>query len=326
MKLSPATKNISAIVYVFVVYALGVILLTTPFWLLNAMGMILLVHSLILSATFIHEFIHGNIFKERKLNQFWGQAMTHLNGACYATWDDLVVHHFNHHIHHADFVAFDIPTYVQNLPKGIRQVFLALEWAYLPMFELMLRLKLILSPFQDPKKSSLKVRTLTLLFYRSFLVLLLARFSLKALVLYAISYICFVNFVRFADAFHHTYEYVIVGEPFLDRDRVYEQENTFSNLVSSQYLWLNLLFLNFGYHNAHHHDMRCPWYDLPQLHEKLYGKGAKNLLPLPQLVSNYHRFRIDRLFGGQGAVAAPADTPQLASFTGGVGVSFLTPP
>ncbi len=70
--------------------------------------------------------------------------------------------------------------------------------------------------------------------------------------------------------------------------------------------------------------MRCPWYKLSELHERLYGNELKNLLPLPQLISNYHQFRLDRLFGGQGEVTE--DATEIAAFTGGIGVSFLTPP
>ncbi len=190
-----------------IVYSLGVGLLTVSRWELSLIGVVLLVHALILSAAFTHELIHGNIFKERALNSFWGQAMTHLNGACYATWDDLIEHHFNHHIHHADFVAFDIADFIKKLPPAIRQVFVALEWAYFPSFEFVLRLRTLFAPFYQPDKRHLWLRTGLLLAYRGAFFALLAYFSPKAVVLYAIAYISFVNLMRFADAFHHTYDY-----------------------------------------------------------------------------------------------------------------------
>jgi fatty acid desaturase len=316
-------RNAIAIPYVLLSYSLGVGLLTVNEWIWNGIGLILLIHALILSATFVHEFIHGNIFQEHQLNKFWGQAMTHLNGACYTTWNDLVQHHFNHHLHHADFVAYDIPEFIKQLPPIIRRLIIFLEWAYFPAFEFILRFQLMLAPFQNSARQHLRLRALIFFAYRSALFIILGIISLKALVLYSFAYVCFVNLMRFVDAFHHTYDYTIVGQSFPKRDRIYEQEHTFSNLVSVTHPWFNLLFLNFGYHNAHHHDMRCPWYDLPQFHEKLYGKDAKNLLPLPQLVFNYHRFRLDRLFGGQGEVETIEET---TAFTGGIGVSFLTPP
>jgi hypothetical protein len=108
MQLSPLIKNSLALLYTFLTYGLGIVLLLLDFWGGNLVGVIFIAHSLILSATLTHELIHGNIFKEhRKLNAFWGGVMMHINGACYAPWDHLVAHHFNHHIHHGDFVGFE---------------------------------------------------------------------------------------------------------------------------------------------------------------------------------------------------------------------------
>ena len=53
-------------------------------------------------------------------------------------------------------------------------------------------------------------------------------------------------------------------------DRDYEQSHTFSNVISIRYPWLNLITLNFGYHNAHHTKPTVPWHELPKLHEALY--------------------------------------------------------
>lgn len=319
---SPTIKNIAVLIYIFANYGIGVGLLTQQAWQLNGIGVILLTHALILAGIFIHELIHGNIFKERQYNQFWGQVLTHLNGACYATWDDLVENHINHHIHHADFVPFEISKYISQLPVFQRQIVIGLEWGYFPAFEFILRRRIMLAAFEKPEKKNLQLRTLILMLYRGGLFTLLGWYAPKAIALYALAYIAFVNLTRFADAFHHTYNYAIVGEPLPKRDRVYEEANTFSNLVSIKYPWLNLLYLNFGYHNAHHQDMRCPWYQLPELHGKLYGTESQNLLPLPQLISNYHHFRLQRLFGGQGDV----EKDDIMAFTGGIGVSLLTPP
>lgn len=325
-KFNPTLLNSLVIGYLGVIYLLGVGLLLIHSWQLNIVGVIFTIHSLVLSAVLTHELLHDNIFKQRHLNILFGKIVTHINGACYAPYEDLVEHHINHHIHHADFVPFDIAQFFEDLPKPLRYFFVALEWAYFPLFEFVMRWRLIVAPFKDPAKNHLRGRTLGIMVYRGSLALIVGLISWPALVLYAFAYICFVNFIRFADAFHHTYEYAIAGEEIIKRDRVYEQANTFSNLVSYNHPWLNLLYLNFGYHNAHHHDMRCPWYRLPELHQSLYGEEAKNLLPLSKLISNYHRFRIARLFGGQGDVNSEDQSNLIATFTGGIGVSLLTPP
>lgn len=297
MKFSRLALNIYVLAHTLVAYGLGIGLLIMQGWGFNWVGVGVLIHALILSTVLTHEFIRGTIFKERTLNAFWGQVMTHLNGACYATWDELVEHHFNHYVHHADFVAFDIPKHIQTLPAIARQLVVFTEWAYFPTLEFELRFRLMFSAFWNPEKKSQRLRTVALLIYRGTFFALLAWFAPQAIALYALAYVCFVNIIRFTDAFHHTYEYVTPGQPIPKRDRGYEQERTFSNLVSVEYPVLNLLFLNFSDHNAHHHDMRCPWYELPQLHESLYGKEAKNLLPLPALIGNYHQFRLERLLG-----------------------------
>ena len=325
-RIAPIWLNCFLLTYLFTMYVLSIALLIQQVWGLNLIGVLLLIHILILSGVLTHELIHGNIFKSRSLNMFFGQLMTHINGACYAPWEDLVEHHFNHHVHHADFVAFDIPMYFKELHPFWQRVCIALEWAYFPVFEFDLRVRTFLQPFQAPNRANQRVRTLVIATYRTALFGILSWLAWKALLLYALAYICFVNLMRFADAFHHTYDYAVVGQVFPKRDRVYEQEHTFSNLVSIKHPWLNLLYLNFGYHNAHHHDMRCPWYALPALHARLYGDTAKHLLPLPKLVANYHQFRLKRLFGDQGSLESEDTRTDIASFTGGIGVSFLTPP
>lgn len=318
-------KNVVAIAYTLSIYSFGVVLIMLQPWQLNILGVILLIHAFLLTATLTHEFIHGNIFKDRRWNTFLGQVSTHLNGACYASWDALVEHHFNHHLYHADFVRFDILKYLNTINPLLHLVYIALEWLYFPIFEFEMRWRVILAPFFEPAKRSLTGRTIALMLYRTAAFALLAWVSWKGLLLYFLAYISFVNIMRFADAFHHTYEYAIMGQALPKRDRIYEQEHTFSNLVSTKYPWLNLLFLNFGYHNAHHHNMSVPWHELPELHQKLYREKGGGLLPLPQLVKNYHRFRLYRLFSGQGD-AVLQEGAGLDSFTGGVAVSFLTPP
>jgi fatty acid desaturase len=323
---SPTLKNATAIAYVFVAYALGLIALVQQFWWINIVGILLIVHSLAISTYLTHEFIHGNIFKERHLNRLWGKAMTYLNGACYATWDDLVEHHFNHHLHHADFGKFDLIVYLkQDLHPALVRLYTILEWLYFPAVDFELRWRIILAPFWDERKRHLRLNHLALMVLRTSAACLLAWFSWKALLLF-FAYISFVNVARFVDAFQHTYDYLVVGEGFPQRDRLYEQKNTFSNLISVKYPWLNLAFLNFSYHNAHHHNMSCPWHELPALHAKLYGdKELDILLPCSQLISNYHRFRIQRMFSAQGEMDEMGKL-KLDTFMGGVGLSLLTPP
>ncbi len=119
---------------------------------------------------------------------------------------------------------------------------------------------------------------------------------------------------------------VPMGTPVPKRDRAHEQANTFSNLVSQRYPWLNLLILNFSYHNAHHELMKCPWYNLPALDRTLFRGDEPHYIPLPKLVRNYHRFRVSRIFSGQGSARDAAGNPSLDAFYGAVEVSLLVLP
>jgi fatty acid desaturase len=326
MLMSSTSKNTAAIAYTLIYYSLGILSIMSPHYQLNVLGVIAIAHSLVISTNLTHEFIHSNIFKQRQTNAWWGQAMTHLNGACYAPWENLVEHHFNHHLHHIDVVRFDIVEYLSHrIHPWQRSIYVMLEWLYFPVLEFEMRWRIILDPFLDQNKRSRRGRTILLILYRTAAFGILAWVSWKAVLLYFLAYVSFVNAIRFIDAFQHTYRYAIVGRDFIEHDRTYEQKNTFSNLISIEHPWLNLLVLNFGYHNAHHHNMSCPWHELPSLHAKLYDPSDPRLLPLSQPISNYHRFRIDRLFSGQGEINVNGEL-NLDTFMGGVAVSLLTPP
>ncbi|MGH8705187.1 MAG: fatty acid desaturase, partial [Burkholderiales bacterium] len=158
---------------------------------------------------------------------------------------------------------------------------------------------------------------------------LLGWISLKALLLYGASYMIMLHALRFTDAYQHTYDAFAVleeGEIPDDkvRDRDYEQGNTYSNLVSFAHPWLNLLLLNFSYHNAHHERPIVPWHDLPQLHEQLFAPAYVQTIPMAELLKGYHRDRVTRILSYDYGVVAKTGTKRAAGFLGAAGVSFLT--
>ncbi|MBW4594097.1 MAG: fatty acid desaturase [Brasilonema angustatum HA4187-MV1] len=325
-------KNLVALTYVFAAYIFGIALLFVQPWWGNLLGVLLTAHSLLIASVFIHEFIHSSVFKSRSLNVFWGRVMMHLNGACYATWSQIYEHHINHHVQITDFIPFDYAS-VKNWSPWLRKTIQTLEWLYIPAFEYLIRLDVITSPFTNPKNRHLRVRTLFIFTYRAALFVLLALVSLKAFLLYTLAYFCFVSMMRLVDTFHHTFEYTVQGQTPVKRDRIYEQKNTFSNVVSVRYPWLNLFYLNFGYHNAHHYNMRCPWHELPQLHNSVfgeasgnYGEAAGNFISFWQMFATYHKFRAARVGPNQGEVYTRDGGFSMENFMGALGVSFLTPP
>ncbi|AOU99125.1 fatty acid desaturase [Acidihalobacter yilgarnensis] len=318
----------AALAYATLGYAFGVWLLTRHNPALNAIGILLTAHTLVIAAYFIHEFAHLTIFRQRTMNDRFGTMMTWITGACYAPFDNLRRKHLRHHADRADVITFDYRAFLLRLPTPLRRIVFALEWLHIPAVELIMHGFVVAMPFISPEQRTRRGRVLTILAIRLTLFAALGGYAPRALWLYAIAYLLFLTVLRFADAFQHTYEaYPLLasGKPpdMPPRDREYEYRNTYSNLVSVHHPWLNLLTLNFVYHNAHHARASVPWFRLPMLHRELYGEHNPQVLPMRELMRSYHRNRLARLLGdGYGEVT---EGPGRADgFIGAVGVSFLT--
>ena len=318
--------NAIAFLYTFGGYAGGIIIILQSKGWLNAVGALLLTHSLMVSAYLAHELMHGTIFDGMRWNATVGALVLWLNGGCYSRFQDLAKLHIAHHVERVDFCRFDLAAYLNNLPPLVRSTLLALEWMYIPALAFLSRFRAISAPFRVAERKDERARVLVILAIRVALFAVLGLVSLKALLLYFLAYIGMITGLRFIDAFQHTYEVFPIGSPVPKRSSAHEQANTFSNLVSQRYWWLNLLLLNFGYHNAHHELMKCPWHRLHELDRELYSSKEAHYITLPQLLSNYHRFRVQRIFLGQGTAIDDRGNPNLETFYGGIEVSFLVLP
>ena len=289
--------------------------------------MVLTAHTLISSAYLIHECVHHTLFEGLRPNDRLGVLLSWLNGACLADYQRLKKKHLRHHADRLDVVTFDYRAALGATPNWIRQCALALEWAYVPVIELLMRGMIIAYPFRYGTVAT-RTRLVLLLAVRVAFFTALAVISIKAVLLYALSYLLFLHVLRFLDAFQHTYEvfpsHSLAPAPVDPRrTRRYEYENTYSNLVSERWAWLNLLVLNFPYHNAHHERAGESWYRLPGLHRSLYGKKDQQVVTCRALARSYHRHRVTRVLAEDyGSVAA--DGERASGFLGAVGVSFLT--
>lgn len=327
MRWAAAWPNGVVIPYTVFGWALGVWLLTRPWILLNVAGVLLTAHTLVCSGYLIHECVHQTVFRRPSPNDGLGRLLSWLNGSCVANYRRLKVKHLRHHTDRLDVVTFDYRSVLKRMPGWARQAVLALEWAYIPVVELMMRGMIVVAPFYYGTVRE-RIRTVMLLAVRLALWVALALISIKALLLYALSYLLFLHVLRFMDAFQHTYEVfpshsLAPAPPDPRRTRRYEYENTYSNLVAVRWSWLNVLVLNFPYHNAHHTKTGVPWYRLPALHRKLYGDRDQQVIPCRDLIVNYHRHRVARVMAEDyGSVSA--DGRRASGFLGAVGVSFLT--
>lgn len=322
--------NTLALGVVLLGYLGGVVLLTAPAWGWNGLGFFLLLIALVWSAYFIHEFAHHAIFRAASANQRWGTVMSWINGSCYARFEDMRRKHMRHHVERADVITFDARGFLLRAPGWLRNTVLALEWAYIPAVEFLMRGFVILRPFRPDGALKERLRILAIAAVRCSGFAVLGWMSLKALLLYLVAYLVFVTLLRFADCFQHTYDaYPILGDAPIPadklRDRAYEQANTYSDIVGLNRPWLNLLWLNFGYHNAHHERPTEPWYRLPAYHRTLYPADYPQVITVRELLRSYHVNRVKRVLASDyGQVGAAGAVGRADQFLGAVGVSFLT--
>jgi fatty acid desaturase len=322
--------NVAAIGFTLLGYAGGIALLGSESWALNGLGLLLVTQTLVWSAYYIHELAHNAIFKTALANERWGTFMSWINGSCYASFADMRRKHMRHHVERADVVTFDVRGFLLQAPAWFRNTVLALEWVYFPAIEFLMRGFVLALPFRDERKRAARSRILLTAVVRLCAFALMAWWSIKAVVLYFGAYLLFVTVLRFADCFQHTYDaYPILNDQPIPndkvRDRVYEQTNTYSNVFGLNHPWLNLLWLNFGYHNAHHDRPVAPWHQLPALHRQLYPYDYGQVTPVRELLYSFHAHRVKRVLSGDYGLVLPAGTTGRANgFLGAVGVSFLT--
>ena len=294
--------------------------------ILNVAGVLLCAQTMIFAAYLVHEAAHQTLFAAHAANTVAGEAMSFIAGSAYASFERIRHMHIRHHLDRADLTCFDFKGLMRRRP-GVRRTLQILEWAYVPATEALMHGQVIARPFFVASQRRHLPRAAAMLIVRGGLLALLGLWSWKALLLYIAATALFLHVLNFFDAFHHTFEQYFVAAdepvPMAGRDRRYEHVNTYSNVISPRHSWLNLLTLNFGYHNAHHHRASVPWYRLPALHRDLYGERSDPVLPLPKLLRTWHRNRVRRVFtDGYGA---PSAGPGGADdFVGAHGVSFLT--
>jgi fatty acid desaturase len=325
-----ALPNLLALGYAVLGYLFGfVLIINTSPWA-NAAGTLLLAHAMVIAAYLIHECAHNTVFARNQHNAMLGTALGWLTGSCYANYEDVRHKHFRHHVDRGDVVAFDYRERLARHP-GLLRLMAALEWCYIPAVELMMHALIVILPFTDPNRRHRRARVALITLVRAGVFGVLAWQAPRVLLLYPLAYIAFLTVMRFMDAHQHTYEIFAT----LDRERgpearrfgaAYEERNTFSNLLSVKHPWLNLLVLNFCYHNAHHSRPTAPWYRLPALHRELHGdeKGHYDqILPFSNLLYAFHRYRVPRMLNADaGDVSVQQDRGR--HFIGVDGVSFMT--
>ena len=321
--------NTLAVSYVIFGHLLGLTLLVTVSgaWLVPAV--LITTHTMAIAAYLIHELAHMNILRDSRHNRWLAEIMAWICGAAYASYDRIRHMHLRHHRDRADVARFNYKTLLRHLPRWARRGVYALEWAYIPAVELIMHYQVLVRPFIDPDEAGRRSRVIIVFASRALLFAVLWWLSPPALALYALAYLLFLMVMNFTDAFHHTFDQYFLDDdsqpvPAEGKDRRYEQANTYSNLVSTRWPLLNLLTLNFGYHNTHHERMSVPWYRLPAAHRELFGNGNAQVLPFRELLITFHRNRLKRILDDDYGHVDEKGRGRADGFIGAHGVSFLT--
>lgn len=327
-----------AIAYVLVAYALGLILVADVN-LAFLPGVLLLAHSMVIAAFLLHECAHGSLFIRQSQetsdpHRMLAYLMAWLTGSCYSDFSSLRNKHLRHHFERADIVVIDYRQMLEN-NRPLRILIQTGQWLCLPAIELLFHVLGICRPLTSGDSRQLG-HVLAVLFIRSLYFLALGLLlGWPVLFGYILAYMIFITVMGFMDAFQHQY-LLLTGleqprnrSPVLNRERFpahyfsrdYEQQHTFSNLISRRWPWLNLLVLNFCYHNAHHFRPGEAWWRLPRLHQELAEQNSHipGEIPLREQLRLFFRYRVERV------MAPVTDDLSVGRAPGAAGVSFLTP-
>jgi fatty acid desaturase len=292
----------AAVGYALGAYGLGIAGLFSSSIVVNIGATLLLAHAMTISAYLIHECGHNLVFVRHKDNAKLGRLMSWLCGAAYGTYEDMRYKHFRHHVDNDDVVWFAYDEFFERHPlitKAIR----VFEWFYIPAHDLLMHGVMVLTSFVIPQRRNQRMRNVLVILIRGGLFATAAVFFPKVALLYMFAYLIMMHILRFMDSVQHDYPYSTTlfetSRAPHKGDTVWEQEHTFSNPLSVRFPVLNLLTLNFGYHNAHHANMNLPFFRLPALHAELAGNDPAYVIPFASQLRLYHSNRVSRIYNPQ---------------------------
>ncbi len=297
----------------------------------NGVATLLLAHAMVIAAYLVHECGHNLVFGRAGHNARLGRFLCWLCGASYGTYEDIRYKHFRHHVDNDDVVWFDYERFFHEHPVTLR-ITRALEWFYIPAHDLVMHFIMVFTSFIIPERRSQRVRNVAVIVIRGGIFIALLLYFPKVALLYVVAYLLMITVLRFMDSLQHDYSYNLTLFETARSPRrgnvAWEQEHTFSNPHSLRYEWPNWLTLNFGFHNAHHHDMMLPWYRLPARHRAMYDDPGAHVIPIRSQLAIFHRQRVRRIVDNHDASAPTGrdylHAAQRAEVHGGNAASFLT--
>jgi fatty acid desaturase len=292
-----------AIGVIFSSYAVGWYLILFP-TSLSFIGVLLVAEAMILSWYLGHECAHLMAFQTRNANIILGEVLAWVTGGAFFPFKDYGRDHLRHHAEQIDLIGVDLQQRLQTYPTWMRSMVLGLEAIYVPAVFLLVKIESIQGEIHARGKR--RIRALGVSAIYGLIYGAVGTFSPVTLILYIVAVIVRIQCVRFVDAFQHTYDHIDSEQRVPPRGREYEQHNTFSFPVFRRLKFLNLLILNFGFHNAHHATPNCPWYNLPKIDQVMQraaklDRQAKKYPALEKdigiwgLLHAYHKRRVERI-------------------------------
>jgi len=326
----PAGAKYTAAVLIYIAFAYigGWIALFSPVLAINIVGVLLCTHSMVIAAYLLHDCGHSAVFLSAAGNARLGHVLNWTTGSCYGRYEDIRYKHMRHHIDNCDPVSWDYRSFLKRHPV-IERTVKGAEWAYIPAVEILMHTMLVLSPWVLESKRQQRARTLAITCIRGGLLLAVLLVNAKAFVLYVLCQLLLLTVLRFMDCYQHNYEVVFTlddeNTEFPHRgDAVFEQNNTYSNLLSHGYPWLNLLVLNFCYHNAHHQKPTLAWYRLPELDASMHAGQSPQALYFADQVRSFHKHRVARIHAEEYGADEVRSSLRAGNAVGVDALSFLT--
>ena len=244
--------------------------------------------------------------------------------------------HIAHHFDRADVCEFDYRAILER-NSVLRWAVLACEWLCLPAVETIMHFNAALGWARSSLSNKRRFDAARGCFVAAlFFAWMWCNGGAAAIGLYAASSAIMLQVLAAHDAFQHTYtvrehtdkSYKPGPE---DRSAQYEEDNTYSDLISTSFPVLNaLVSLNFGYHNAHHHQQMAPWWTLPATHKAIYGAelvSCPRILRFRHLIVSWLGNRVSRVLDSKTAfdqILKLHGEARSKAFIGDLGVSFLT--
>ena len=275
-------------------------------------GVFLLAEGMILSWYLRHDCCHLLAFQRKKHNVVLGEILSCITGELQSPFTEYRRAHLRHHSDQVDLVGVDLHHMLESYPRWARSAVLLLESAYIPIIFLLVRVANIWSELNASGGS--RVRAVCAIAIYSLVYGTVGALSPVSLLLYLFAVIIRIHCLRFVDAYQHTYHRVSGDGQIKSQGWTYEQRNTFSFPIAKNYTFLNLLILNFGFHNAHHASPTCPWYRLPKLDkalrqswqlsdQEIRDPSPRGQIGIGLLLKSYHRDRVRRITDSDSGMA-----------------------